>query len=97
MANPDQGMLDFNGSRYILPKKAGLAVFEALSGCEVYRYSSSRWEQINGRGTDVPYIHMALPEEMPSLKVISLVQFHIGVENQRVKDEEEARKNASDA
>ena len=95
MANPDQVMLDFNGSRYILPKKAGLEVFEALSGCEVYRYSS-RWEQINGRGTDVPYIQLTTPEETPSLRVISPVQFHIGLENQRVKDEE-ARKNASGA
>jgi len=86
MAAQDQVVLDLRGARYILPKKAGMALFEALSGCDMY-VIENRWEQVNGKGVGVDYIKVPLDHEMPTLRIISPTQFHIGIENQRAKDE----------
>lgn len=93
MAVQDQVILDFNGSRFVLPAKAGMAVFAALSGADVYRMNT-RWERVGERHEDVMYITPATPEELPSLRIIGPAQFHVGIENQRVKEEEERKKNA---
>ena len=93
MAVQDQVILDFNGARYVLPAKAGMAVFAALSGADVYRMNT-RWERVGERHEDVMYITPATPEELPSLRIIGPAQFHVGIENQRVKEEEERKKNA---
>lgn len=96
MAVQDQVILDFDGSRYVMPAKAGMAVFAALSGADIFRLST-RWEQVNERHEDVMYITPATPEELPSLRIMGPVQFHVGIENQRAKEEQERKKNASGA
>jgi len=93
MAVQDQVILDFNGSRFVLPAKAGMAVFAALSGADVFRLNT-RWEKVGERHEDVMYITPASTEELPSLRIMGTVQFHVGIENQRVKEEEERKKNA---
>jgi hypothetical protein len=93
MATQDQVILDFNGSRFVLPAKAGMAVFAALSGADIFRLTT-RWERVGEQHEDVMYITPASTQEMPSLRIIGPAQFHVGIENQRVKEEEERKKNA---
>jgi hypothetical protein len=93
MALQDQVILDFNGARYVMPAKAGMAVFAALSGADIFRLTT-RWERVGERHEDVMYITPASTEELPSLRIMGTVQFHVGIENQRVKEEEERKKNA---
>jgi hypothetical protein len=86
MASQDQVVIDLRGARYILPKKAGMALFEALSGSDIY-IIENRWETVNGKSMGVDYIKVPTDYELPTLRVISPTQFHIGLENQRAKDE----------
>jgi len=93
MRQEDQVIISFGSTQYVVPAKAGLAIFAALAGADVY-VRQDRYESVNGKYTSTPYITLANNEEMPKLQHIGPVQFHIGLENQRVKEEQDA-KNAS--
>lgn len=94
MATQDQVIINFSGIQYVMPSKAGMAIFAALSGSEVYRLTTT-YEQVAGRYTDVSYIRTMTTDDSPKLQYMSPVQFHIGLENQRAKDEAEAAKEAA--
>jgi hypothetical protein len=94
MAVQDQVIISFSGSQYVMPAKVGIALFTALTGEDIYR-RTTRWEKVNDRHEDVAYITLVDPHEAPTLQAIGPAQFHIGIENQRVKEEEERKKNAT--
>lgn len=96
MATSDQVIISFGHTQYVMPAKAGMAVFAALAGQDIY-VREERYEQINGKYEEVPYIKLAMQNNMPKLQHIGPVQFHIGLENQRMKDEAEAAKEAAKA
>jgi hypothetical protein len=96
MAVQDQVIISFNGSQYVMPAKVGIALFTALTGADIYKLNT-HWERVGERHQDVQYISPVQPHEAPALHAIGTVQFHVGIENQRVKEEEERKKNASGA
>jgi hypothetical protein len=93
MAVQDQVIISFSGSQYVMPAKVGIALFTALTGADIYKLNT-RWERIGERHQDVQYITLVEPHETPALHAIGIAQFHVGIENQRVKEEEERKKNA---
>ena len=93
MATQDQVIISFGYTEFVVPAKAGLAIFNALAGAEIY-IRESRYEKVGNQHESVMYIKLADPEKMPKLQHIGPVQFHIGLENQRMKDEAEAAKEA---
>lgn len=96
MAAQDQVVISFGYTEFVVPAKAGLAIFNALAGAEVY-IRENRYEKVGNQHQTVAYITLADPEKMPKLQHIGPVQFHIGLENQRMKDEQEAAKEAAKA
>jgi len=96
MATSDQVVISFGHVQYVMPAKAGMAVFAALAGEDIY-IREERYESIGNKYEEVPYIKMVMQNNMPKLQHIGPVQFHIGLENQRVKDEQYAAKEAAKA
>ena len=93
MATQDQVIISFGGTQYVMPAKVGIALFTALAGADIYKLNT-RYEKIGNYHKDVQYISIVDPHEAPFLHTIGPVQFHIGLENQRVREEEERKKNA---
>ena len=96
MRQEDQVIITIGYNQYVMPAKAGMALFTALTGQDIYRYRTS-YEKVGSTHKNVVYIADALPEDMPTLMVIGPGQFLMGIENQRVKDQEEAAKEAAKA
>lgn len=89
----DRVVLVFSGSEFVVPKKAGMAVFELLTGCDIY-HRTTRWEKVGSESKDVPYISIVSSYSAPQLRSIGPVEFHVGLENQRAKEEAAAKEGA---
>lgn len=89
MADSDKVILKIGYYRYVLPKKAAFAFFDAMTGAEVYQFST-KWEQVNGKGVDVPYVSHLEEGSMPSIHALNPVQFFSGIENQKILEAKEA-------
>lgn len=85
----DMLILRIGYQEFIMPREAVLAFINACSGADIY-VSNSRWEN----GANHPYISLLDPDNMPSVRLIGPVQFHQGLENQRMEQE---KKNAKPA
>jgi len=96
MRQEDQVVITFGYTEFVMPMKAGLAIFNALAGADIYT-RESRYEKVGNEHQSVMYITPADPEKLPRLQHIGPAQFHVGLENQRVKDEMEAAKEAAKA
>ena len=81
---------------YTIPKAAALKLFDAFIGQDIYAVDD-HWEstQNGGKGGTATYAKLVEQGGMPTLTTIGPVSFHIALENQRRKEEEEATKNAS--
>jgi hypothetical protein len=96
MRQEDQVIISFGYTEYVMPMKAGLAIFNALGGADVY-IREDRYEKVGNDHQTVYYIKPMDPDKAPKLQHIGPAQFHIGLENQRVKDEQDAAKEAAKA
>ena len=94
MPTQDQVVLTIGYTEYVVPMKAGLAIFNAMSGADIYT-REDRYEKVGNDHQRVYYIKPVDADKVPRLQHIGPAQFHVGLENQRMKEEEEARKNAT--
>lgn len=75
--------------QYAVPKDAAMAIFNLFSGHDLYEINNE-WV-----GGDVGTRYLAKlvnPEQNPTIATLGAVQFYQMVENQRMKEEEDAAK-----
>lgn len=86
--NFDQVILKIGYHRYVVPKKAAMAFFDIVTGSDMYEFDT-KWEQVGGKGMDVPYVTCVSEGSMPSIHALSPVRFFAGIENQKAKEAKE--------
>jgi hypothetical protein len=82
----DLMMLEIGYHKFMVPKKFALQLFQAASEGGFYRHDAS-WE--GGKTTE--YAKPMTQDEMPVIRMINPVIFHIWLENQRMKEEKEMK------
>lgn len=80
MAAQDQVILSIGYTEFVLPMKAGMAIFNAMAGAEVY-IREDRYEKVGNEHQRVCYIKFVDADKVPKLQHIGPAQFHIGLEN----------------
>lgn len=96
MRQEDQVVVSIGYTDFVMPMKVGMALFNAMAGTDIY-IREERYEKVNGEHQAVHYIRLLTPDKTPKLQHIGPAQFHVGLENQRMRDEQEAAKAAAKA
>lgn len=73
--------------RYAVPKDAALAVFELFAGHDIYRLDTHYKD-----GKSDPIAVLVDDEQSPGIRTMSPTQLMIAIENQKMKDAENAKK-----
>lgn len=88
----DLVMLTIGHRQYAVPRDGAMAIFTLFAGQDVYEVNNT-W--INSEAGTVYLAKLLPPDQNPTIGTLGPVQFHQMLENQRVKEEEEAaRKKA---
>lgn len=93
----DKVILSINGSDYIVPKDAAMAVFDLFAGHDIYKVHM--WYQSNWQDNKQMAIKLE-SEYMPTIRTLGPVQFATMRANADAKEEHdraEAAKKASNA
>lgn len=84
----DYVILTLGYYRFAVPKELAYKFLDAFQGENVYKVDD---EYVEGK---TRLLVSLLPyDQMPKITVLNPVEFHMGIENYRMKEEEKARKD----
>lgn len=75
--------------QYAVPKDAAMAIFNLFVGHDLYEINN---EWVGGDVGTRHFAKLVSPEQNPTIATLGAVQFYQMVENQRMKEEEDAAK-----
>jgi hypothetical protein len=84
----DLVMLTIGHRQYAVPKDGAMAIFSLFTGQDVYEVNNT-WSGDTGT---MYLAKLMTPDQNPTIGALGPVQFHQMLENQRMKEEEEAAK-----
>lgn len=84
----DLVMLTIGHRQYAVPRDGAMAIFSLFTGHDAYEIHNT-W---SGDAGTVYLAKLMTPDQNPTIGTLGPVQFHQMLENQRMKEEEEAAK-----